>query len=233
MNPLNHLAIIMDGNRRWAKRHNLSSHKGHDKGADIFIDLCEWCIDFNIKHLTVYAFSTENWKRTQIEVAHIFGLLERFFTANIQKCIKEGIAVNIIGDSSRFDKKTQAVVEKVQSQTAHCKKLKVQIALSYGGRDEIVRAVRNLSHDIVQNKIKPEQITENTFAAYLDTAGTPDADLVIRTGGAENIRLSNFLPWQTVYSQLYFSELLWPDFSREELQKAIDSYNLSDIKQGK
>jgi undecaprenyl diphosphate synthase len=233
MNSINHIGIIMDGNRRWAKANGLSSHKGHDKGADTFVNACEWCIRGEIQYMTVYAFSTENWKRTQVEVAHIFGLLEKFFTVNIEKCIKEGIRVRTIGDRTRFDKKTIAIIDKVESQTSQSDRLNVQIALSYGGRDEITRAVRSLASDVSQNKMKITDITEDVFSSYLDTSGIPDVDLVIRTGGIENRRLSNFLPWQTVYSELYFSDFMWPEFTHDEFKKAIDYYNTVTRKQGK
>jgi undecaprenyl diphosphate synthase len=223
----------MDGNRRWAKANGLNSHKGHDKGADTFVDTCEWCIRAKIKFLTVYAFSTENWSRTKLEVAHLMGLLEKFFAARIDQCIKEGIRIKIIGDRSRFDKKTLAIIERVESQTEKCSVLNVQIALSYGGRDEIVRAAKALANDVSHNKVKINDIDENLFSMYLDTAGIPDVDLVIRTGGAENMRLSNFLPWQTVYSELYFSECLWPDFSQEEFNGAVNYYDSIIKKHGK
>jgi undecaprenyl diphosphate synthase len=160
-------------------------------------------------------------------------LLEKFFTANIEKCIKEGIRVRIIGDKTRFDKKTIAIIDKVESQTSQCNRLNVQIALSYGGRDEITRAVKALASDVSQNKVKITDITEEVFSSYLDTAGIPDVDLVVRTGGIENRRLSNFLPWQTVYSELYFSDFMWPEFTHDEFKKALDYYNSVTRKQGK
>jgi undecaprenyl diphosphate synthase len=232
MNTINHIGIIMDGNRRWANANGLSAHKGHDKGADVFADACEWCMRRKIGYLTVYAFSTENWKRPSVEVSHIFGLLERFFRAKIDQCIKEGIRIRIIGDRTRFERKTLSVIEDVEAQTARCGNINVQIALSYGGRDEITRAVIDLAKDVSLGKIKSADITEDVISSYLDTAGMPDVDLVIRTGGAENRRLSNFLPWQTVYSEMYFSELLWPEFSEDEFNKALDYYALIPRKQG-
>jgi len=223
----------MDGNRRWAKKNGLPSFQGHDQGAEVFVDVCDWCGNAGIDYLTVYAFSTENWKRSQVEVFHIFGLLERFFTEKIGRCLENGIRVRVIGERDRFDARTMSVILDAEERTSNCTNLNVQIALSYGGRDEIVRAVKRLAGDLLANKQTPEGISEEVFSSYLDTAGIPDVDLVIRTGGAENRRLSNFLPWQTVYSELYFSDLLWPEFSRGEFENAIGHYKSATIKKGK
>jgi undecaprenyl diphosphate synthase len=233
LNTIDHVGIIMDGNRRWAKLNGLGSLQGHDRGADVFVDACQWCEDADIGYLTVYAFSTENWKRSQAEVGHIFGLLERFFVSRIGQCLEKGIRIRAIGERTRFDKKTLSIIENAEEQTADCGNLHVQIALSYGGRNELTRAIRKLAGDVQQGKLKVGDISEDVVSAYLDTAGVPDVDLVIRTGGAENRRLSNFLPWQTVYSELYFSDLLWPEFSQNEFRKALDYYASIPRKQGK
>jgi undecaprenyl diphosphate synthase len=225
VNAIRHLGVIMDGNRRWAKGNGVQSFRGHDRGADVFVDTCDWCIQEGIDYLTVYAFSTENWKRPQVEVLHIFGLLERFFNEKISLCLERGIRITVIGERDRFDRRTMDIVENAEARTRGCKNLRVQIALSYGGRDEIVRAAKKLASDSVADNRLLESISEDLFASYLDTAGIPDVDLVVRTGGADNRRLSNFLPWQTVYAELYFSDLLWPDFSREEFEKCIAYYN--------
>jgi len=230
---VNHVGIIMDGNRRWAKKSGLQSFQGHDKGADVFVDACDWCGNSGVGYLTAYAFSTENWKRTQLEVFHIFGLLEVFFKEKIGRCIENGIRIKVIGERGRFDKKTLSIIEDAEKSTHHCKDLYVQIALSYGGRDEILRAVRKLAVDLESKKWVPDGITEEVFSSYLDTAGIPDVDLVIRTGGAENRRLSNFMPWQTVYSELYFSDLLWPEFTKDEFDKALEYYDSVKRKLGK
>ncbi len=233
MNNIRHLGVIMDGNRRWANNNGLQSFQGHDKGAEVFVSLCDWCGHANIDYLTVYAFSTENWKRSQLEVLHIFGLLDRFFKEKIGQCLENGIKIRVIGERSKFDKKTISIIEDAEAQTKDCNNLNVQIALSYGGRDEIIRGIKKLVEDILLNKQAIDGISEDIFASYLDTAGIPDVDLVIRTGGAENRRLSNFLPWQTVYSELYFSELLWPEFSKEEFEKALAYYQSVKRKLGK
>jgi len=220
-----HIGVIMDGNRRWAKAHKFELHKGHSIGAEKFGHMCEWCLQASVPYMTVYAFSTENWKRSEREVRHLFGLMEKYFIEEKANCVEKGIRIVIIGDRSRFDKRALSVIEGIEGATAHCTKLVVQIALSYGGRDEIVRAAKKIAVSVYGGNLNIGDITEDVFAANLDTAGTPDVDLVIRTGGAENRRLSNFLPWQTVYSEWFFSDLLWPDFSQEEFMTAIAYYN--------
>ncbi|MCL2508966.1 MAG: polyprenyl diphosphate synthase [Oscillospiraceae bacterium] len=233
MNTIRHLGVIMDGNRRWAKNNGLEPQRGHDQGSEIFGKTGEWCIENRISYLTVYAFSTENWKRSDSEVSHIFGLLVKYFTEKKETCIKEGIRIRVIGERGRFDKSVLSVIDEIEKITSGGDKLNVQIALSYGGRDEIIRAVKRLASDVTEKQVAVGDITEELFSSYLDTAGIPDVDLVIRTGGAENRRLSNFLPWQTVYSELYFSDLLWPEFSKEEFDRAIAYYNSVQRKLGK
>ena len=233
MSEVKHLGIIMDGNRRWAKTQNLISYQGHNRGAEVFGDTCDWCIENDIEYLTVYAFSTENWQRTQEEVTHIFRLLAKYFTEEKSTCLKKNIRIKVIGERNRFDKRTLSIIEDIETATRNCKKLIVQIALSYGGRDEIVRATKKMLSEIEQGKLGADDISEATFASYLDTAGIPDIDLVIRTGGAENRRLSNFMPWQTVYAELYFSDVLWPEFSRDEFDNAITYYTTAKRKLGK
>ncbi|MCL2186004.1 MAG: polyprenyl diphosphate synthase [Treponema sp.] len=233
MENIKHLGIIMDGNRRWAEKASLQRFKGHDIGAEVFVNTCDWCIKEKIEYLTVYAFSTENWKRTKEEIVHIFKLLEKFFTEKIDLCIERGIKIKVIGERDNLAKKDILIIENAEKQTEICKNLKVQIALSYGGRNEIIRAVKKIAGDVLSTKILIKNIDEDIFEQYLDTAGIPDVDLVIRTGGAENRRLSNFLPWQTVYSELYFSEILWPDFSKDEFDKALTYYHSVPHKAGK
>jgi len=223
---MKHIGVIMDGNRRWAKAHAFELYRGHDNGAKVFGHMCEWCLQAAVPYLTVYAFSTENWKRNEREVRHLFALMEKYFLEEKTNCVEKGIKIIIIGDRSRFDKRSLSVIEGIEQATAACTKLVVQIALSYGGRDEIVRAVKKI---IADNKA---DISEENFGDYLDTAGTPDVDLVIRTGGAENRRMSNFLPWQTVYAEWFFSDLLWPDFSEQEFTNAIEYYKSVKRKMG-
>jgi len=230
---MNHLGVIMDGNRRWAKTHKLELYQGHNMGAENFGNVCDWCLQSKIKYLTVYAFSTENWQRSEKEIRHLFTLLEKYFLDEKLSCVEKGVRIKIIGERSRFDSRTLSIIRDIETATRHCENLYVQIALSYGGRDEILRATKKIAAEISGGKLKTEDLTEEIFAAYLDTAGVPDIDLVIRTGGAENRRLSNFLPWQTVYAELFFSDLLWPEFNREEFDRALQYYQTVKRKLGK
>lgn len=229
---INHVGVIMDGNRRWAKAHAFELYRGHDNGAETFGHMCEWCLQEGMPYLTVYAFSTENWKRNEREVRHLFSLMEKYFLEEKANCAEKGIKIVIIGDRSRFDKRVLSIIDGIETATAHCTKLYVQIALGYGGRDEIVRAAKKIAAKVKGGLMDMDDITEESFENCLDTAGTPDVDLVIRTGGAENHRLSNFLPWQTVYAEWFFSDLLWPDFSQEEFKLAIAYYHSVKRKHG-
>ena len=214
----------MDGNRRWARAHAFEMFQGHNQGADRFGHLCEWCLNANIPFLTVYAFSTENWKRTDKEINHLFTLMERHFLLEKERCASKGIKIVIIGERTRFTPHVLGIIHEMEKATAHCEKLIVQIALSYGGRDEILRAAKKIAHDVQAGKVCIDDLTEEVFETYLDTFGIPDVDLVIRTGGSDNRRLSNFLPWQSVYSELFFSDLLWPDFNEDEFNRALEYY---------
>lgn len=231
-NKVQHLGVIMDGNRRWARQHMLTSvMRGHEKGVDTFMDLCTWCQDEGIPYLSVYAFSTENWERSQEEVASLFKLMERFFREEVKTCIERDIRVVVVGNLSRLDEDSKGIIRKAEEMTAHCKNLVVQIAISYGGRDEIIRAVKQYASDVAKGLKDPAELTEAAFASYLDTKNVPDIDMVIRTGG--NRRLSNFFPWQTVYSEIWFTDVLWPDFSKAEMKKALDYYENIQINKGK
>ena len=231
-NKVRHLGVIMDGNRRWARAHMFESvMRGHEKGVDTFIDICKWCEEENIPYLTVYAFSTENWNRSQQEVSSLFSLMERFFRDEVQTCIERDIRMVIVGDLSRLDPEARETVRRTMEMTKHCKTLVCQVAISYGGRDEILRAVKKYALDVKAGKADPDALTEEAFGQYLDTADVPDIDFVIRTGG--NHRLSNFFPWQTVYSEIWFTDTLWPDFTKEELRKALDYYEHIQINKGK
>ena len=231
-NKVRHLGVIMDGNRRWAKKHMFKSvMRGHEKGLDAFMDTCTWCQDEGIPYLTVYAFSTENWERSREEVSSLFNLMGKFFRDEIDTCISRDIRIKVIGDLSRLDAESMETVRKAESMTAHCSNLLVQIAISYGGRDEIVRAIKAYAQKAARGEVDPDSLTEKEFESYLDTAGVPDIDLVIRTGG--NRRLSNFFPWQTVYSEIWFTDVLWPDFSKEDMKVALDYYETIKINKGK
>ena len=223
----------MDGNRRWAKAHAFEFLQGHTIGADKFGHLCEWCLLAEIPYLTVYAFSTENWKRTDKEINHLFSLMEKHFVLEKQRSVEKGIKVVIIGERGRFTPHIAEIIAQMEEATKDCNKLYVQIALSYGGRDEIVRTARKIMECVLERRITIADINEDLFESHLDTAGIPDVDLVIRTGGSENRRLSNFLPWQSVYAELYFSDLLWPDFTEEEFKRALLYYQTVKRKLGK
>ena len=233
MNKIKHLGVIMDGNRRWARRHALTSVlEGHSRGADTFLDLCTWCIDAGIPYLTVYAFSTENWKRERTEVDGLFSIMERFFVEELDTCLEKDIRMKVIGDLSRLSPDSYKTAANTMAATAHCKTLTCQCAVSYGGRDEILRAAAKYAADIAKDPGRAgEELTEEMFDRYLDTAGVPDMDLVIRTGGDK--RLSNFFPWQTVYADLYFTDVLWPDFDRAEFDKALAYYDTVRINKGR
>lgn len=231
-NKVKHLGVIMDGNRRWARSHMFKSvMRGHEKGIDTFMDLCTWCQDEGIPYLSVYAFSTENWERSQEEVASLFKLMEKFFRDEVKTCIERDICVKVVGNLSRLDEGSKEVIRRAEEMTSGCKNLLVQIAISYGGRDEIIRAVKKYAGRAAAGLTDFRKLTEQEFASYLDTNGVPDIDLVIRTGG--NRRLSNFFPWQTVYSEIWFTDVLWPDFSKEELLKALKYYETIQINKGK
>ena len=231
-NKVRHLGVIMDGNRRWARRHMFRSvMRGHEKGVDTFIDLCEWCENAEIPYLTVYAFSTENWKRSQEEVTDLFKLMRRFFVEEIHRCIEKGVRVVVVGNLSPLSAEDLAIIRDAEEVTKHCEKLYLQIALSYGGRDEILQAAAAYARDLAAGRIPDGELTEEVFESYLLTHGVPDMDLVIRTGGDH--RLSNFFPWQTTYADLWFTDVLWPDFSEELLGEALAWYREIKINKGK
>jgi len=226
-NKLDHLGVIMDGNRRWAKGHKLESViEGHRAGTRRFIDLCSWCIDENIPYVTVFAFSTENWNRPAIEVNGIFDLMEYFFKTELDTCIKQGVRLRILGDKTRLSENSQKIICDAEIRTKDCDKLNMQIAINYGGRDEILRAIKKLYAKIQIGAVSLENLSEEDFDECLDTAGLvhPQIDLVIRTGADGRKRTSGFFPWQAVYAELYFLDVLWPDFSKNDLKKAVDWY---------
>lgn len=227
-----HVGVIMDGNRRWARKNRLKSVlNGHEMGVNKFMDLCTWCLDRNIPYLTVYAFSTENWNRSETEINGLFAIMDKFFEDEIGNCINRGIRVTVIGDRSMLKAEHQRTIESAEQETLQCNKLIVQIAISYGGRNELVRAIRKVVDEVESSNMKKEDITEKKVEEYLDTSEIPMIDMVIRTGG--NHRLSNFLIWQTAYAEIYFTDTLWPDFSEEEFEKLIDHYSHITINMGK
>lgn len=230
MNVPRHIAIILDGNGRWAKQKGMPRGYGHVKGCENLEKVCEYARELGVRYLTVYAFSTENWKRSREEVE---GLM-KLFRDYLKKCIKISkkwqMRVRVIGEVSAFDKDIQDSVHALEEFSSQYDKLHFQLALNYGSRDEIVRGVRQMLTECQEGKLRPGDITEDRFGDYLDTAGLPDPDLLIRTSG--ELRLSNFLLWQLAYTEFYFADVHWPDFDREELVKAIEQYNKRDRRYG-
>ena len=221
-----HLAIIMDGNGRYGKKKYFSRSMGHRDGAEKLYDVCKWCFNLGIDYLTVYAFSTENWKRDKNEIDFLMKLFEEMFNKYIIDSKDNNIKINVIGDISVFSNRLQDLIVKAHDITKDCTGLTLNIALNYGGRDEIVRATKK----IIDSNISSDEINENTFSNYLDTFDIPDVDLMIRTGG--EYRLSNFLLWQLSYSELFFTPTLWPEFSYNELKDIIESFKKRDRRFG-
>ena len=218
-----HIAIIMDGNGRWAKQRGLPRTAGHKAGGETFRTIANYCRTIGVKYLTVYAFSTENWKRSEEEVGGIMLLLERYLTEALRDMEKNGVRFCFFGDLSRLSPKLRSLCLDAQSRSEEYHEVQVNFCLNYGGRDEIVRAARAFALDVAAGKRQPEALTEQIFASYLDSANVPDPELVIRPSG--ELRTSNFLPWQSAYSEFVFMNVLWPDFSPADLDKAIEEYN--------
>ena len=217
-----HIAIIMDGNGRWAKRRGLPRTAGHGAGAENFRAIATTCKEIGLDYLTVYAFSTENWKRPEEEVAAIMGLLKKYLLEAIGKMERDQVKMKFFGDLSVLDEELRVLCAQTEEISTRYEGCQVNICLNYGGRDEIVRAARAFAADCVSGKADPNHLTESAFSGYLYSAGVPDPDLIIRPSG--ELRLSNFLPWQSAYSEFYFTDVLWPDFSKKELLKAIAAY---------
>ena len=222
-NKLEHLAIIMDGNRRWAKEKSMMTTMGHKKGADVLVDTSKYCNEIGLKYLTVYAFSTENWKRTEEEVGYLMGLLGVYLDKFLKELDMENIKINFIGNIDVIDSSLSTRIRNLEEKTANNTGLNLMIAFNYGGRDEIVRAVKRIASTYKHDDLDISDIEECTISSYLDTAETPDPDLLIRTSG--ELRISNFLLWQIAYSEIYITDVLWPDFNKRELLKAIVDYN--------
>lgn len=226
----NHVAIILDGNGRWAKAKGMPRNYGHVQGAKTVEVICEEAYRMGINYLTVYAFSTENWNRPKDEVDALMSLLRNYMKTCLKTAAKNRMCVRILGDKSRLDEDIRVRITELEEATKSNDGLHFQIAINYGGRDEIKRAVRNIAAKAAEGSLKPEEISEDTISDMLDTAGLPEPDLLIRTCNEQ--RISNFLLWQLAYTELYFTEVAWPDFSKEELEKAIDAYNHRDRRYG-
>ncbi len=230
MNIPNHVAIILDGNGRWARAKGMPRNYGHVQGAKQVELICEKAYKMGIKYLTVYAFSTENWSRPQDEVDALMKLLRKYMKNCIKTADKNDMCVRIIGDKTRLDPDLQESIAKLEEHTKNNTGLRFQVAINYGSRDEIVRATRRLAERVAKGEIKPEEITDTMISDHLDTAGLPDPDLMIRTCNEQ--RISNYLLWQLAYAELYFTPVAWPDFDEEELKKAVEAYNQRNRKFG-
>ena len=225
-----HVAIIMDGNGRWARKRGLPRTVGHTQGARTVEQILEDADHMGIRYLTVYAFSTENWSRPDSEVKALMNLLRTYMKTSLAKCARNNVKIRVIGDKSRLDRDLQISIANLEKETETNTGISFQIAINYGSRDEIVRAVRSAAERVRSGELDPSDITEELISDSLDTYGIPDPDLLIRTGGEQ--RISNFLLWQTAYAELYFSEVAWPDFSKAELEKAVDAFNHRERRYG-
>lgn len=225
-----HVAIILDGNGRWAKKRHMPRNYGHAQGSKAVEQICEDAWNLGIKYLTVYAFSTENWKRPDSEVFALMKLLRVYLKDCLKRAGKNNMRVRVLGEISRLDEDIQDTIRTLEEATKENTGLCFQVALNYGARDEIMRGFGKLLDDLEDGKVAREQISEEMFSQYLDTGNQPDPDLLIRTSGEQ--RLSNFMLWQLAYSEFYFTDTLWPDFDKEELKKAIAWYNGRDRRFG-
>ncbi len=226
-----HLAIILDGNGRWAKKKGMPRNYGHAQGSKNVEDMCEIVYNRGIEYFTVYAFSTENWSRPDDEVAALMKLLRDYMKNCIKRANKNNMKVRVIGDKTALAEDLRESIARLEEATKDNTGLKFTIAINYGSRDEITRAVRKIGEKIHAGEMDPQEITEEMIAAELDTEGMPDPDLMIRTSGEQ--RISNFLLWQLAYTEFYFTPVYWPDFDKDELEKAIEAYGNRDRRYGK
>ena len=217
-----HVAIIMDGNGRWAQKRGRPRLFGHHAGARRVREIVEACPDLGVKYLTIFAFSTENWKRTQTEVAGLMSLFRKYIEREAKSLIKNGVRVRFIGDRIKLDEKLVALMDELELLTAHNELIHLTIALNYGGRDEVTRAAKRLAYEVEQGRLTYDQVDAETLSRFLDTHVLPDPALVIRTSG--EARISNFLLWQSAYSEYEFVETLWPDFTRAEFARVLSGY---------
>ena len=230
-NKLEHLAIIMDGNRRWVKEKSMMTTMGHKKGADVLVDTAKYCNEIGLKYLTVYAFSTENWKRTEEEVGYLMGLLGVYLDKFLKELDMENIKINFIGNIDIIDSSLSTRIRNLEEKTANNTGLNLMIAFNYGGRDEIVRACRNIAEKVKNNELNVDDIDENLFSNHLYTSGKKDPDLVVRTSG--EMRTSNFLPWQITYSEFLPLDKYWPDFTKDDVDFCVEEFSKRKIRKGK
>lgn len=227
---LKHLAIIMDGNRRWAKENGVSVKDGHKAGAEKLSEFIKWCIEFNIKYLTVYAFSTENWKRDKEEVDDIMSLLNRYLSMKKDEFYDSGVKVKMIGAEDNINIDTLKKIKDIEEYTKNNNKIQLNIAFNYGGRREIVDATKKIVSEVKSGEINIEDIDEELFKENLYYGNIPDPDLMIRPGG--DYRISNYLLWEMAYSEFYFTKTYWPDFSKELLEEIINNFNTRERRYG-
>ncbi|WP_297768713.1 isoprenyl transferase [uncultured Roseovarius sp.] len=225
-----HVAIIMDGNGRWAQKRGRPRLFGHHAGARRVREIVQSCPGLGVKYLTIFAFSTENWKRTQTEVAGLMSLFRRYIMKEMQEFVRENVRVRFIGDRPRLDAKLRGLMDDAESMTAHCTGTNLTIALNYGGRDEVSRATKRLALDVAEGRLSPADVDEETLPRYLDTCVLPDPDLVIRTSG--EARISNFLLWQSAYAEYEFIDTLWPDFTPDIFAGLLAQYGTRDRRFG-
>lgn len=228
---LQHIAFIMDGNRRWAKQRGLPVVQGHKKGADVLVEIAKAAEQIGIKYLTVYAFSTENWQRSPDEVEHLMNLLRQYLDTGFKELQKHNARILFIGERQMLAADIVAKINKIEQETAQNTAVTLCVALSYGGRQELVAATKKVVQKVQNGEITPEEIDCDLLEQCLYTAELPDPDLMIRTGG--EMRISNYLPWQLSYSEFYFSDTLWPDFNKEELIRIIEEYSKRERRYGK
>ncbi|HCC60008.1 MAG: di-trans,poly-cis-decaprenylcistransferase [Candidatus Staskawiczbacteria bacterium RIFOXYC1_FULL_37_43] len=227
MNSPQHIVLFPDGNRRWAKQKGIASLDGHKQGYNNLLDFSEWCKNRGVKVLTAFGFSTENWNRSKEEVSYLMKLLESCLADNLEKYKKDQVRVRVIGQKDRLPEPLQNAINTVENETKNNSKLFLNLAISYGGKWDILQAVKK----IIKNKVPADKVDEKLFESYLSTAGLPTPDLVIRAGGEK--RMSNFVIWQTAYSELYFSPKLWPDFTEQDLDLALEEFDRRSRRFGK
>lgn len=228
---LQHIAFIMDGNRRWAKQHGLPIAQGHKKGAETLVEIAKAAKEASIKYMTVYAFSTENWQRSESEVTQLMELLRQYLDKGFDELKENDAKIIFIGERYMLAPDIVEKMQKIEEETKHNKAVTLCVALSYGGRQEIVSAAKKIAQNVKDGIISAEDVDCDLFSQYLYTAGMPDPDLMVRTGG--ELRTSNYLPWQLTYSEFYFSDTLWPDFNKEEFKQIINEYNNRERRYGK
>lgn len=230
LNVPEHVGIILDGNGRWAKKKHMPRNFGHVQGSKVLEQICDDADEIGIKYLTVYVFSTENWSRSRLEVDGLMKILRNYLKDCIKRANKNNMKVRILGKRDGLDADIIKSIDELENATVNNTGLVFQVALNYGGRDEMIRAMRKMTSDIVANGMSPDSIDEKLFESYLDTAGAPAPDLIIRTSGEQ--RISNFLLWQCAYAELDFPQVLWPDFNKDSLIEAVRRYNNRDRRFG-